>query len=414
MAKFTAFQLALVAGMLISGTINTVVKSSQNDCWQLGYYTDYQCYNEDTLESSYNETACLAADYTWTNERQFDAPWTQTLLMFIGESLTLWAFLIERRRVVRGEREPLLGPQHALNDDPEEIKLRNERAENSASLRTPLFQPILLIPTLCDLTGTTLAGIGLLYIYASVWQMMRGSIIIFTGILSVIFLGRKLRAIHWTGLASATLGLALVGMASILQLSADGSADPHSQSQTVLGIILVLAGQVASAVQFVVEERFLKGRSFHPLHVVGLEGSFGSLIMLIIVLPVVYAIPGPQQSSMSRGSQENSIDAAYMIKNNYVLLILCVGYVLSIAFYNYCGLAVTKSLSAIHRTLIDALRTILVWIVDLLLFYAFKSPNYGEIWTNYGFLQLGGFGFVVFGTLLYKEIITLPCLFGRK
>ena len=32
MAAFTAFQLALIVGMLISGTINTVVKSSQNNC----------------------------------------------------------------------------------------------------------------------------------------------------------------------------------------------------------------------------------------------------------------------------------------------------------------------------------------------------------------------------------------------
>jgi hypothetical protein len=98
-----------------------------------------------------------------------------------------------------------------------------------------------------------------------------------------------------------------------------------------------------------------------------------------------------------------------MIGQNYILLILCLGYVCSIAyancctsldpsrtrltahsirFYNYCGLAVTKSLSAIHRTLIDALRTILVWGVDLLLFYAFNSPNYGEQWAVYGFLQV--------------------------
>ena len=49
-----------------------------------------------------------------------------------------------------------------------------------------IFQAIIILPTLCDLLGTTLAGIGLLYVSASVWQMLRGSIIIFTGILSVI------------------------------------------------------------------------------------------------------------------------------------------------------------------------------------------------------------------------------------
>ena len=49
------------------------------------------------------------------------------------------------------------------------------------------------------------AGIGLLYVYASVWQMIRGSIIIFTGILSVLFLGRRLAPLHWAGMITATV-----------------------------------------------------------------------------------------------------------------------------------------------------------------------------------------------------------------
>ena len=48
------------------------------------------------------------------------------------------------------------------------------------------------------------------------------------------------------------------------------------------GIVLVLAGQVASAVQFVIEEKFLKTRNLHPLHVVGLEGTYGSIIMVVV------------------------------------------------------------------------------------------------------------------------------------
>lgn len=36
-----------------------------------------------------------------------------------------------------------------------------------------------------NLTFSFLLGIGLLYVNASVWQMLRGSIIIFTGVLSV-------------------------------------------------------------------------------------------------------------------------------------------------------------------------------------------------------------------------------------
>ena len=88
-------------------------------------------------------------------------------------------------------------------------------------------------------------------------------------------------------------------------------------------------------------------------------------------------------------------------------MLLCVGYIISIAFYNYCGMAITKSLSAIHRTLIDALRTILVWGVDLLIYYAFNSSTFGEPWTTYSPLQLGGFIFIVLGTLMYKEIFVV-------
>ena len=51
------------------------------------------------------------------------------------------------------------------------------------------------------------------------------------------------------------------------------------------------------------------------------------------------------------------------------LLAMVLGYFVSISFYNFCGLAVSKSLSAMHRVLIDSCTTALVWIVDTILFY---------------------------------------------
>ena len=92
--------------------------------------------------------------------------------------------------------------------------------------------------------------------------------------------------------------------------------------------------------------------------------------------------------------------------------------------------------------MIDALRTMLVWGVDLVIFYA-GLPAFGEPWNNYrfrpplshltphithhtsytthhhslhithrSFIQLGGFVFLVAGTLMYKEILKVaapPC-----
>lgn len=55
----------------------------------------------------------------------------------------------------------------------------------------------------------------------------------------------------------------------------------------------------------------------------------------------MYFIPG----SGINGSYENSIDALYQMGNSPRLLIFCLLYLVSIAFYNYFGLAVTKSLT---------------------------------------------------------------------
>ncbi len=41
----------------------------------------------------------------------------------------------------------------------------------------------------------------------------------------------------------------------------------------------MLLGSFATASQMIVEEVFLKKKNYHPLHVVGMEGFFGALIM---------------------------------------------------------------------------------------------------------------------------------------
>jgi hypothetical protein len=42
----------------------------------------------------------------------------------------------------------------------------------------------------------------------------------------------------------------------------------------------------------IVEEVLLKKRRYPPLNVVGMEGVFGILLMVLVVLPLLYIIPG--------------------------------------------------------------------------------------------------------------------------
>ncbi|CAC5418899.1 unnamed protein product [Mytilus coruscus] len=355
-----------MVGMLVTGSINTISKKAQNDCKVEGY-----------PDRSANNTRTV---------HEFNHPWFQTLIMFFGEMICLGGYCIVRKK----ERD----------------KRRKEYAEQNKDMtdippQPRIVQLIIAVPTMCDLIGTSVAGIGLIYVDASVWQMLRGSIIIFAGILSKIFLKRKLRLVHWCGMLVTMIGLVLVGCSSVFksQHTAEGS-------KTILGIILILASQVVSASQMVIEEMFLKKRSLHPLQVVGTEGSFGALLMIAVVLPVMYFIPGSDVNN----SYENSLDAIYQIFSEPRLLVFCLLYLLSIAFYNYFGLAVTKSLTAVHRTLIDACRTILVWVVDLLIFYAFDK-DFGEPFDKtYGLLQVDGFFFLLIGTALYNELVVVPCI----
>lgn len=145
------------------------------------------------------------------------------------------------------------------------------------------------LPTCCDLTASTLGNISLLWIPPSVWQMMRGAIIIFSGILSVIFLKRKLRAHHWIGMLIVTGGLALVGMSGLVS----GGTDKPLNITFVIGIGLVLLAQLIAATQMVIEEYFLTDEKieYEPLNIVFMEGFYGVIFMVFIVLPILYNTP---------------------------------------------------------------------------------------------------------------------------
>lgn len=354
-------------GMLVTGSINTLTKKVQLQCISEGYHYE-------------NSTS-------W-EPHKFNHPWFQTWLMFIGESTCLIGLFIMRHRQKK-ERERATAWSNKLGHTaPEEVH------------HPRVWQWILLVPTICDLLGTSLAGIGLIYVDASVWQMLRGAIIIFAGILSKFFLKRKLKPIHWLGMSVVTVGLVLVGCSSVFK-------NKNSQdSKAILGIVLILAGQLVSACQMIIEELFLKKRNFPPLQVVGMEGMFGFLLMTFIILPSMYFVPG----SDANGSYENSLDALVQMGNNGKLMAMCFLYLLSIAFYNFFGLAVTRSLTAVHRTLIDACRTILVWLASLFIYYVIDI-RYGEPFDNaYGLLQVDGFAFLLIGTALYNQLMDVPCV----
>jgi drug/metabolite transporter (DMT)-like permease len=89
-------------------------------------------------------------------------------------------------------------------------------------LKTNINPLLLAIPASFDIVGSSLMNVALTMIPASIYQMLRGMIIIVTSAFSIIFLKKKLYRHHWTSVAVIFTGVALVGVAAIMQKQEGG------------------------------------------------------------------------------------------------------------------------------------------------------------------------------------------------
>ena len=111
-----------------------------------------------------------------------------------------------------------------------------------------------------DLTravGTTLMNVGLLFVPVSVYQMVRGALVLFVGLFSVLFLGRRLSGSQWGALTTVMLGVAIVGLSGALRpTQPPGDVEPAmvpdapDPAKVALGIGIILFAQMFTASQF--------------------------------------------------------------------------------------------------------------------------------------------------------------------
>ncbi|CAL4135163.1 unnamed protein product, partial [Meganyctiphanes norvegica] len=319
-----------------------------------------------------DELTSINSNGTDTN---FDHPFFQADGMFLGEMLCMLAFYIQRVYIRRKQREQI------------ELAPLTEQA--------PSFPKyIFYAPALCDMVATSTMYLGLTLTNASSFQMLRGSVIIFTGIFSMLFLGRRLRYFQWLGILFVMAGLVVVGLSDYLGSSKDGA----DIKNVILGDALIIVAQVVTATQMVVEEKFLTKYNVPPLLAVGWEGVFGFITLSILLVPF-YWTPAGMFSGNPRGVLEDVYDAIIQLKNNPELIAAISGNIISIAFFNFAGVSVTKELSATTRMVLDSVRTLVIWLFSLAVH-----------WQTFQYLQPIGFVVLVLGMMLYNDLILLPWL----
>ncbi|XP_063837460.1 solute carrier family 35 member F6 [Ostrinia nubilalis] len=301
------------------------------------------------------------------NERAFDHPFLQACAMFFGEMLCLLTFkILWRMKSNSGGHSLIEGNQN--------------------------FNPFILMPAaMFDLIGTSIMYIGLTLTYASSFQMFRGSIIVFVAVLSMTFLDRVVVKREWAGIGLVILGLLIVGGTDALFQSAGESKGRNS---LITGDLLIIVAQVVSACQMVYEEKYVAGLNIPPLQAVGWEGVFGFSV-LSVLLVVFYWIPAPPHfGHNARGTVEDAIDGLVQIGNSAILMAAIIGTIVSIAFFNFAGISVTKEMSATTRMVLDSVRTLVIWMVSL----AVK-------WQDFHWQHLIGFAVLILGMAQYNGIV---------
>ncbi|XP_061563009.1 solute carrier family 35 member F6 [Cololabis saira] len=348
---WTKYQLFLAGLMLTTGSINTLSAK-----WA-DMFSAKGCHD--------------------VPEHPFAHPFVQAVGMFLGEFSCLAVFYIllchDRR-----SPEPKMNPGQSFNP--------------------LLFFP----PAMCDMTATSIMYVALNMTSASSFQMLRGAVIIFTGLLSVAFLGRRLEPSQWLGIFITILGLVIVGLSDIVSGHKD---DSHKMSEIITGDLLIIMAQIIVSVQMVLEEKFVYKHDVHPLRAVGTEGFFGFVVLSLLLIPMYFIHVG-DFSGNPREVLEDALDAFCQIGHKPLIILALLGNTVSIAFFNFAGISVTKEISATTRMVLDSLRTLVIWAVSLALG-----------WENFQGLQILGFLILLLGTGLYNGLhrpllARIPCCAG--
>uniref|UniRef100_A0A8R1HPG2 TPT domain-containing protein n=1 Tax=Caenorhabditis japonica TaxID=281687 RepID=A0A8R1HPG2_CAEJA len=336
------------------------------------------------VTGSLNTICAKWADSIKADGVPFNHPFLQATCMFFGEFLCLVVFflLFAYKRYV----------WNRANVEGENGSITEITTDEKPTL--PPFNPFLFFPpALCDILGTSIMYIGLNLTTASSFQMLRGAVIIFTGLLSVGMLNATIKPFKWFGMLFVMLGLVIVGVTDIYY-----DSNPQDDKNAIItGNLLIVMAQIIVAIQMVYEQKYLTKYDVPALFAVGLEGLFGMVTLSFLMIPFYYIHVPKTFSTNPEGRLEDVFYAWQEIKEEPTIALALSGTVVSIAFFNFAGVSVTKELSATTRMVLDSIRTLVIWIVSI--------PLFGEEFIA---IQLSGFAMLIIGTLIYNDVLIGP------
>ena len=326
-------------------------------------------------------STCGTPLVTDTSKTKCDPPMTSfrkaffiTFCNFFSLSLCIWIFYFIRRPKI--DKTPYTRRQYLL----------------------------MAIPGSVEACAFCLATSAQIIMSLSLAMIMKGAKVVFSALFSTLLFRRKLVAFKWVSVAICVAGLALAGSSEYMNFSKSN----ENTGTMLIGLSMSLASEAMFAFQVIFDEKQMKTKGVCPTFCVGMEGVYGSIILIPVVLLAWLVFPGDQN-----GSYENLPDTFYRIGQSAVIGGFLAFYLLDIFVVAIADATITKYLTGVHSSLVSVGRTIVVWMLELVLFYAGSdaiAKQYGHKWDVYSPLKVAGFAVVVASIFMYDGHIKLPYL----
>ena len=344
---------------------------------------------------------------------KFSHGWFLNLVMFIGESMGIPVFYLffNKKKSPKENNDEVKYIQGEQQDTTEDEEEEEEK-------KPEINKFLLAIPGFLDTCSTGLANIGLILLPASIYQMLKGSLIIMTFLMSKFIVKNKHTCDHYVAIPVSTTGVVLVGLSAYLNADekSDDKGNFSDAKTTLLGIVLMVIAMFILSIQFCFDEHFMRKYSCHPLICIGYEGIFGFFINLFLCFIFYFIKCGSYEDkedppyfvkNMCTGDNdnvwrpENIVFAFRQLINNSLLSILVPITIIFMASFNIFGVSITKYGSATTRTVTDNCRSFLVWIFFLMPF------NQENLIETFNVLQLIGFLLICLGAFIYNGLLKL-------
>lgn len=296
-----------------------------------------------------------------TEEEFFKQPLLQTTMIFLGEMICiLFIHLVTKTpNILDRSMLDAVQPHHSFGND--------WVAPQTSTWSSAAW---FILPSACDLIATTLLNLGLIYTTPSVYQMVKGSIVGFSAIFSGIFLSRKFLRKEWFAIVTILSGTTII-IWSVLN------------DKSYLGPVFLIVAQLFVASQFILEEYLMDRHQFDPVKAMGIEGAFGTVLLVIAL--VLSAVFGKNSLDISEGLK-SLVEISALWQSALLLAFM-------VAIFNFFGLAVSTSVGIPGRSMIDSLRTILTWIIAI---------YYG--WDVFSWIELVGFCILLLGVFIFNGV----------